>query len=184
MNENSTGAGTTVIRVETGSAEAHVWQVLGTLLGCGAIGATLYALAEAGWLEMASTGMTMLTFTMARLMWHAGMVTVPKKVGMGDDFQVTRSTAKKIYAEFQMWQARSGLLKIFALALAYTAGFLVLRQGVSVALTVFSNPWIAGAAAAAAASVIVAPTMIPRIVRAMKSSGVRVAPAAPAESEK
>ena len=166
------------IHVETGSAEAHGWQVLGTLLACGAAVSLLYAIAQAGWLELAATGVSMLLVTMARLMWHAGMVAIPKRAVAEDDFKVTRGTMQQIYAEFQQWQARSGVLKIFALALAYTAAFLILRQGVSVALQVFTNIWVAGAAGAAAASVIVAPTMVPKILRAMKSTGVRVGPGA------
>lgn len=184
MTENSTGAGTTVIRVETGSAEAHVWQVLGTVLACGAFGMIAYALAEAGWLEIASSAVTMLLFTMARLLWHAGMIRVPKKSGSEGDFEVTRSTAKAIYNEFQVWQAKSGVFRLFALALAYTVLFLVARQGVAVALGVFSNPWIAGAGAALIASLIVAPTMVSKLVDKLKASGVRVTSQVPAESEK
>ena len=184
MNENQGSQTNLQIKVETGSADAHIWQVLGTVLACGAFGMIAYALAEAGWLEIASSAVTMLMFTMARLLWHAGMIRVPKKSGSEGDFEVTRSTAKAIYNEFQVWQAKSGVFRLFALALAYTVLFVVARQGVAVALGVFSNPWIAGAGAALIASLIVAPTMVSKLVDKLKASGVRVTSQAPAESEK
>ena len=61
------------------------------------------------------------------------------------------------------------------LALGFTVGYMIFRWGLSVALGIFSNVWIAGAASALIASFIVAPQLFTNLVSKMKTkSGLQV----------
>src|SRR5699024_8625374 len=61
------------------------------------------------------------------------------------------------------------------LALGFTVGYMIFRWGFSVALGIFSNVWIAGAASALIASFIVAPQLFTNLVSKMKTkSGLQV----------
>lgn len=165
------------VSVERGTAEAHGWSVLGTIIMAASIGAAAWALAQAGWLEFAATLLTMFLVQLARLLFTAGIIAMPKSSGDTEDFAVTKSTFRTMSAEFAAWQARSSMIRLAALAAAYAVAFMIARLTLSTMLGIFSNPWIAGAAMGLVASFIVAPGLIGKQISRLKSKGVVVAPA-------
>lgn len=148
--------GKVVVNIEQNN---RLYQIIATLLLCGAIGMVAYALAENGWLEIASTMLTMFLVQLTTLLFKNGIVGLPEKQ---DDsaFKGTKGLLRTMAADFREWQARSPIWRLAALATAYTLGFMLARAGIGQALNVFTNMWIAGAAAAALASLIIFPSLI------------------------
>jgi hypothetical protein len=63
-------------------------------------------------------------------------------------------------------------------------GFLILRAGVAAALGVFSNVVFAGGAAAMVGALVVFPSLVPNMIRGLRSKGVVTdAPVAPAPAQ-
>lgn len=93
------------ITLDQGStSESHGWQVLGTLLGCGALGMGAWALSNAGLLDLAATGLTMFGFQLVRMMFAAGIIALPQ--GNGEkSFRETSGFLKVASREFAEWQA-------------------------------------------------------------------------------
>lgn len=135
------------------------YQIVATLLLCGAIGMVAYALARNGWLELAATMLTMFLVQLTTLLFRNGIIGLPEKQDTSA-FQGTKGLLRTMAADFREWQARSPIWRLAALATAYTLFFMLCRAGVSLALTVFTNVWIAGAAAAFLASLIIFPSLI------------------------
>lgn len=157
----------------TTDSNAHIFTVIGTVLAIGGGGMLAWALSNAGMLDLAATGLTMFGFQLVSMMMKVGLIVLPEK--SEGSFAETSGNLKTFLHEFHEWQARSPIWRLAAMALAYTVGFLIVRWGLSVALGVFSNIWVAGAAAAIAASIIVAPRLFSTIFRAMKTkSGVQI----------
>lgn len=170
MNENNSSKPSIINNINLESNVGKVFEVVGTLLGCGAIGMIAYALAEYGWLEIAATAFTMFIFQWVRMMLASGLIILPDRSADGEteDFHETRGMVKTAVAEYQAWQAKSPAWRLAALAVGYTVAFMICRWGVSVALTVFSSPWIAGAAAMLVAMVIIGPDQIIRLMKKIK----------------
>lgn len=159
------------INVNVQSNIGKVFEVVGTLLGCGAVGMVAYALAEYGWLEVASTALAMFFFQWVRMMLAAGLIILPdRSVDGEEDFRETRGMLKTAFAEWQEWQAKSPAWRLAALAVGYTVCFMIARWVISLALMVFSSPWIAGAAAMVIAAIIIGPEQIMRLVNKIKGS--------------
>ena len=150
------------------------YQIVSTLLLCAAVGMLSYALAKNGWLEVAATTLTMFLVQLARLLLSNGLIAVPKGAGPSE-FEGTAGFLRTAAAEFRQWQARSPMWRLAALAAAYTAGFMVARLAMTHALGIFTNVWVAGAAAALFASVIIFPSLLGDAVRSMKSKAAPVA---------
>ena len=150
----------------------HGWTVLGTLLACGAMGMLAWAISNAGMLDLAATGLTVFFFQLVQMMFKVGLLVLPEK--QSSDFQETTGMLKTAWREFQEFQARSPIWRLALLALAYTIVFMVTRLGLSLALGVFENIWIAGAASALVASFIVAPHLFSGFASKLKSSGVQI----------
>ena len=151
-----TRSGQVVVNIEQNN---RIYQIVATLLLCGAIGMVAYALAKNGWLELAATMLTMFLVQLTTLLFRNGVIGLPEKQ---DDsaFKGTKGLLRTMAADFRQWQARSPIWRLAALAAAYTLGFMLCRAGVSLALTVFTNMWIAGAAAAFLASLIIFPSLL------------------------
>lgn len=160
------------VTVNVQSNVGRVFEVIGTLLGCGAIGMVAYALANYGWLEVAATALTMFFFQWVRMMLAAGLIVLPDRStdGEEEDFRETRGMLKTAFAEWQEWQAKSPAWRLAALAVGYTIAFMIARWGIGIGLTVFSSPWIAGAAAMVIAAIIIGPEQIMRLVNKIKGS--------------
>lgn len=158
------------IKLDRGGPENHAWTVLGTLLACGAVGMAAWAISNAGALDLAVTGMSFFFMQLISMMFKAGLIVVPEK--NSKDFGETRGLLKTAWREFQ---GRSPIWRMALLALGFTVGYMIFRWGLSVALGIFSNIWIAGAASALIASFIVAPQLFTNLVSKMKTkSGVQV----------
>lgn len=159
------------IRLDRG-ADNHIYTVIGTLLACGAVGMAAWAISNAGMLDLAATSLTVFFFQLVQMMLKVGLLVLPEK--KNTDFQETSGFLKTAWREFQEFQARSPIWRLAALALGYTVVFMIARLGLSVALGVFQNVWIAGAASALVASLIVAPNLFSGFSSKLKSKGVRI----------
>lgn len=161
------------IRLDRGGPDNHAWTVLGTLLACGAVGMAAWAISNAGALDLAATGLSFFFLQLVSMMFKAGLIVLPEK--SSNDFGETRGLLKTAWREFQEFQGRSPIWRMALLALGFTIAYMVFRWGLSVALGVFSNIWIAGAASALIASIIVAPQLFSRMFSKMKTrSGVQI----------
>lgn len=151
----------------------HAWTVLGTLLACGAAGMLAWAVSNAGMLDLAATGLTFFFTQLLSMMFKVGLLVLPES--KSSDFKETSGLLKTAWREFQEFQARSPIWRLAVLALGATIVFMVARLGLSLALGVFGNIWIAGAAAALLASLIVAPNLFSGFASRLKSkSGVHI----------
>ncbi|OYO14040.1 hypothetical protein [Enemella evansiae] len=152
----------------------HAWTVLGTLLACGAAGMVAWVVSAAGMLDLAATGLTFFTQLLS-MMFKVGLLVLPEK--KSSDFSETSGLLKTAWREFQEFQAKSPIWRLAVLALGFTIVFMIARLGLSFALGVFGNIWIAGAAAALLASLIVAPNLFSGFFSRLKSkSGVQIKP--------
>lgn len=167
MSDNTPNVSVTI------QQHSRMYQIVATLLLCGAVGMLSFALAKNGWLELAATTLTMFLVQLARLMLSNGLIAVPKGAGPAE-FEGTAGFVRTAAAEFRQWQARSPMWRLAALAALYTAAFMVARLAVTHALGVFTNVWVAGAAAAFLASLIIFPGLIGDAVRAMRSKAAPV----------
>ncbi|PFG69097.1 hypothetical protein B0O41_3948 [Propionibacteriaceae bacterium ES.041] len=151
----------------------HAWTVLGTLLACGAVGMLAWAISNAGMLDLAATGLTFFFSQLVSMMFKVGLLVLPEK--KSKDFSQTSGLLKTAWREFQEYQAKSPIWRLALMALGATVVFMVARLGLSLALGVFSNIWIAGAAAALLASLIVAPNLFAGMFSKLRSrSGVQI----------
>lgn len=164
---------TTTIHLNQGGSDNHTWTVLGTLLACGAIGMLAWAVSAAGALDLAATGLSFFFVQLFSMMFKAGFIVMPEK--NSSDFVESRGMLKTLWREFQEFQGRSPIWRMALLALGFTVVYMVFRLGLSFALGVFSNIWIAGAASALIASFIVSPRLFSSMFSKMKSrSGVQI----------
>lgn len=154
-------------------ANAHGWQVAGTIIGIGGVGMLAWALSNAGMLDLAATGLTVFGFQFVGLMLKAGLLVLPEDDG--PDFRETKGALRTAWREFQAFQARSPIWRLAAMAVIYTIGFMIVRLLLTYAMGIFSNVWIAGGISALVASVIIAPTLISNLVKGIGSkTGVAV----------
>lgn len=161
------------INVDRGGPENHAWTVLGTLLACGAVGMAAWAISAAGALDLAATGLSFFFVQLISMMFKAGLIVVPEK--NISDFAESRGMLKTLWREFQEFQGRSPIWRLAVLAFGFTVAYMIFRLGLSFALGIFGNIWIAGASAALLASFIVAPQLFSSMLAKMKTrSGVRI----------
>lgn len=159
------------IKVETLDANNHLFTVIGTIVGAGGLAAIAWVISARGMLDLAATALTMFGFQLVSLMSKVGMIEMPKN--KDGAFKETSSTITTALREFNDWQARSPIWRLAVLALAYTMGFLLLRWGLSQALGVMKDPWIAGGVAALVVAVVVSPRWLPNLLRQF-GPGVKV----------
>ncbi|ALN14354.1 hypothetical protein [Acidipropionibacterium acidipropionici] len=172
-SENATppSVNVTVEVPDRGGSETHGWKVLGTLLVVGGVSSLSWALAKSGLLELASTMLTMMLVQLVRLLFTAGMISMPERKGgaEAEDFAETKGVLKKAWSEFQIWQARSSVLRLALLAAGYTLAFMLLKLLLQMTLKVFTNIWVALAFGAIAAAVIVSPGLFKSAIGGLKS---------------
>lgn len=164
------------VNVQSGTGE--ILRIVATILLFGGAGALAWSVAQGAHAEMAASGMSMFIVMMIRLMASRGMVQIPKSAG-GSDFSATKSTATQIAAEYKQWLASTSMPALALISAAYAVGFLILRAGVSAALGVFSNLYVAGGCAAMVGAVVVFPSLLPSILAGLKRKGVVTEGAAP-----
>lgn len=168
MAKGTSKGGKVVVNIEQNN---RIYQIVATLLLCGAIGMAAYALAKNGWLELAATMLTMFLVQLTTLLFRNGIIGLPDKKD-NTAFKGTRGLLRTMAADFREWQARSPIWRLSALATAYTLGFMIARAGISQALLVFTNVWIAGAAAAFLASLIIFPSLIGNMTKYLSAKAV------------
>lgn len=107
-------------------------------------------------------------------MFATGLIVLPdrSKDGEKEDFHDTKGFVKTWVSDYRAWQAKSPAWLLAGLAVGYTIAFMIARWAIGIALTVFSNPFIAGAAAMVIAAIIIGPGQIMRLVNTIKSSKV------------
>lgn len=155
----------------------HLIRIVATLLLCAGVGSAAWAAAEAGFLEVAATGVTLFVVQLVKLMYSKGMISLPgagkKPAVVLDDGELTiQKISQTFMRSYLNFVNESSTLRLAAVALGYTAAFLVMRQGVSVGLGIFSNMYVAGAAAAVFASIIVMPKLLPTMMDTFKNKGL------------
>lgn len=164
------------VNVQSGTGE--ILRIVATVLMFGGAGAVAWSVAQGAHAEVAASGLTMMIVMMLRLMYARGMVQLPTGRG-GNDFAATKSTAAQIGAEYRAWLASTSMPALALISAAYAVGFLILRTGVSAALGVFSNLYVAGGVGAMVGAVVVFPSLLPSIVASLKRKGVVTEGAAP-----
>lgn len=137
---------------------SRMYQIVATLLAIAAVGMIAWTLAEHGWIELAATAATMFLFQLTKLLFANGLLKVPSGSGKAS-FKGTQGLLKTMAAEFKAWQANSPMWRLAALALAYTAAFMVARLVMTWALGIFTNIWVAGAVAALLGALIIFPQL-------------------------
>lgn len=147
-------------------SDAHGWQVLGTILACVAVGMLGWALKQAGWLELASTALSMFFLTLMKLLFSHGVIRKPKGKGL---LKNSAPLLQKLAADYKEFIDNSPMIRLAGVAFVYTVAYLIWREAITTALTVFSNIWVAGSAAALFAAFIVAPGLISNWVSRFKS---------------
>lgn len=172
------------VNVQSGTGE--ILRIVATVLMFGGAGAVAWSVAQGAHAEVAASGLTMMIVMMLKLMYARGMVQLPSNVKGGTDFSATKSTAAQIAAEYRAWLASTSMPALALISAAYAVGFLILRAGVSAALGVFSNLYVAGGVGAMVGAVVVFPSLLPSILASLRRKGVvtdqGAAPVAPATS--
>ena len=151
-----------VVNIQT---QSRMYEIVATLLAIGAVGMIAYALAQNGWLEIAATMLTMFITQLMRLLFANGLLRVPEGGTAKGEFAGTAGFVKTAISEFKAWQARSPIWRLSALAGGYTLLFMGFRALMTWALGVFTNIWVAGAAAALLGSLIIFPQLFSRAAK-------------------
>lgn len=145
--------------------QSRMYEIVATLLAIGAVGMIAYALAQKGWLEIAATMLTMFLVQLTKLLFSNGLLKIPEGGTRKGEFQGTTGFVRTAASEFKQWQAKSPVWRLAALALGYTLGFMLARAGMTWALGVFTNVWVAGAAAALLGALIIFPQLFSRAAK-------------------
>src|SRR5699024_1454373 len=106
-------------------------------------------------------------FRFVGLMLKAALLVLPEDDG--PDSRETKGALRTAWREFQAFQARSPIWRLALMAVLYTVGFMVVRLLLTQAMGIFQNVWIAGGISALVAPVIVAPTLISNLIKAVGS---------------
>lgn len=166
MNENSN------ITVNVDSGAKQIVRILGTISLCGFVGFMAYALAQHGWLERGATLMTAFLYMFVRLMLNHGLLDVSGLRKKTQHFDNSRNVLTVLWTDFQKWMASTTYLMLGALAAAYAVSFLIVREIISSALTVFTNQWVAIACACLLGTLIISPGLIGQAISKMKKMRV------------
>ncbi len=163
------------INVHVQSGTGEILRIVATLLLFGGAGALAWSVAQGAYAEIAATGFSMMLVMIVKLMYSRGMIRVPAGGG-GEDFAATKTMLTQVSSEYRRWLAGTSMPAMVVIAMAYAAGFLILRAGVAAALGVFQNLYIAGGVAAMVGAVVVFPTLVPSMIAGLKRKGVVTAP--------
>lgn len=133
------------------------WTILGTLPPAEQL-MPAWAISNAGMLDLAATGLTFF-MQFVSMMFKAGVLTVEGGGKHDEDFTQTRGMLKTAFAEFQDLSAPLADLADGPHGARFYDRLLDIPLGNERCLGVFKNVWIAGAASALLASIIVAPDL-------------------------
>ncbi|GAA4741806.1 hypothetical protein [Gordonia alkaliphila] len=164
------------VHIQTGTGE--ILRIVATLLLFGGAGAIAWTVAQGPNAEMAASGLSMMIVMMVKLSYARGRISIPKGDNGTDEFAVTKGVVSQVAGEYAAWMAKASMPVMALIAAGYAIGFLILRAGVAAALGVFSNLYVAGGAAAMAGALVVFPSLVPNMIRGLKSRGVVTDPVA------
>lgn len=116
-------------------------NILVTLLLVAGLTAIGYQLSLGPLKEVVATGIAMFLTTLVSYMFKAGILRLPET--QDDDLAFTKGTLRRIYDELTAAIVKSSLPRLILFAAIYTAGFLVLRAGVSFGFGLLNSLWMA-----------------------------------------
>ena len=168
-----------VVHNHNHSGAMELGRIVATLLLCGSMVALAWALAQAGWLEMAAGAMTLYFVRLGGVLMQAGVLHSPgggnePVVGEKLTFTGLVAMAQAKYAETI---ASSSILRLAALPIPYVIAYMAAKEAVAWFLQVFTNVWVAGAAGGALASLIVAPRLLQSTFAQLRDRSGTPAPA-------
>ncbi|HEX7351609.1 hypothetical protein [Brachybacterium sp.] len=159
---------------------AHIWRVLATFLAIGSLVSLAYGLTQWGLLEIAATGTSAVLAMLFQLMIRNGFIVLGGEPSEDSRIQEGRNALKAIAGMIQAYIDHSSLLRLVLISIGYGVAFVLLRQTVTWALTIFTNIWMALAAGGVVAAFICFPTLFAGLLRAVRTRTARPAPVAPA----
>lgn len=160
------------ITVNVDSGAKQIMRIIGTIGLCGFVGFIAYALAQNGWLERGATLMTAFLYMFVRLMLNHGLLDMSGLRKKTHHFDNSRNVLTAVWTDFQTWMASTTYLMLGFLASLYAISFLLVREAISVALTVFTNQWVAIACACLIGTLIVSPGLIGQAIKGIKKMRV------------
>lgn len=166
------------VHIQTGAGE--IIRIVATLLLFGGAGMLVWAFGQGPFAEYASIAASAsLVFFCGRL-WSRGVIGVPTaaataaaQAGRGDaDAEFLRQVARSASSVSGGYLQRCPIPILLLISVGYGVAFLVVREGVSAAMHVFQNLWIAGGVSLLLGSLVVLPSLLPNIFRSLRTSGV------------
>lgn len=148
---------------------AHVWRVLATFLAIGSLVSLAYGLTQWGLIEIAATGTSAVLAMLFQLMIRNGFIVLGDGPSEDARIQEGRNALKAIAGMIQAYIDHSSLLRLVLISIGYGVAFVLLRQTVTWALTIFTNIWIALAAGGVIAAFICFPTLFAGLLRAVRT---------------
>ncbi len=166
------------VHIQTGAGE--IIRIVATLLLFGGLGMLVWAVGQGPMAEYASIAASAsLVFFCGRL-WSRGVIGVPTatataaaQAGHGDaDAEFLRQVAASASNVSGGYLRRCPIPILLLISVGYGIAFLVVREGVSAAMHVFQNLWVAGGVSLLLGSLVVLPSLLPNIFRSLRTSGV------------
>ena len=166
------------VHIQTGAGE--VIRIVATLLLFGGLGMLVWAVGQGPMAEYASIAAgASLVFFCGRL-WSRGVIGVPTatanaaaQAGRGDaDAEFLRQVAQSASSVSGGYLRRCSIPILLLISVGYGVAFLLVREGVSAAMHVFQNLWIAGGVSLLLGSLVVMPSLFPSMFASLRRSGV------------
>lgn len=166
------------VHIQTGAGE--IVRIVATLLMFGGAGMLVWAVGQGPMAEYASIAASAsLVFFCGRL-WSRGVIGVPTatataatQAGRGDaDAEFLRQVARSASSVSGGYLQRCPIPILLLISVGYGIAFLVVREGVSAAMHVFRNLWIAGGVSLLLGSLVVMPSLFPSMFASLRRSGV------------
>ena len=166
------------VHIQTGAGE--IIRIVATLLLFGGLGMLVWAVGQGPMAEYASIAASAsLVFFCGRL-WSRGVIGVPTatanaaaQAGRGDaDAEFLREVARSASSVSGGYLQRCPIPILLLISVGYGIAFLVVREGVSAAMHVFQNLWIAGGVSLLLGSLVVLPSLLPNMFQSLRTAGV------------
>lgn len=161
---------------------AHVWRVLATFLVLAALVSFAYGLSQWGLIEIAATGTSAVLAMLFQLMVRNGLIVFRGRPSEDVRIQEGRNALKAIAGMVQAYIDHSSRLRLLLISIGYGIGFVLLRETVTWALTIFTNVWMAMAAGGVIAAFLCFPPLFAELRPVVRGRVTPIAQAAPAES--
>lgn len=175
-----------IIHIQTGAGE--IIRIVATLLLFGGLGMLVWAVGQGPMAEYASIAASASLVFFAGRLWSRGVIGVPTatanaaaQAGRGDnDAEFLRQVARSASSVSGGYLQRCPIPILLLISVGYGIAFLVVREGVSAAMHVFQNLWIAGGVSLLLGSLVVLPSLLPNMFASLRTAGVIRPDGAPA----